>query len=41
MNLKLLVMGDFNDNPNNESVKMLNEIWVNLFNPMKTLVSYY
>ena len=32
-------MGDFNDNPNNESVKMLAEKG-RLFNPMKTLVSY-
>jgi len=38
-NPKIIVMGDFNDNPNNESVKMLNEKG-QLFNPMKTLVSY-
>ncbi|WP_033959738.1 endonuclease [Psychroserpens jangbogonensis] len=38
-NPKIIVMGDFNDNPNNESVKMLNEKG-ELFNPMKTLVSY-
>ncbi|MBR9846534.1 MAG: endonuclease [Algicola sp.] len=39
INPKIIVMGDFNDNPNNESVKMLNEKG-HLFNPMKTLVSY-
>lgn len=38
-NPKIIVMGDFNDNPNNESVKMLNEKG-QLFNPMKTLVSF-
>ena len=38
-NPKIIVMGDFNDNPNNESVKMLSEKG-HLFNPMKTLVSY-
>ncbi|WP_040254528.1 endonuclease [Psychroserpens mesophilus] len=38
-NPKIIVMGDFNDNPNNESVKMLTEKG-QLFNPMKTLVSY-
>ncbi|MFK7783065.1 endonuclease, partial [Psychroserpens sp.] len=36
---KIIVMGDFNDNPNNESVKILSERG-QLFNPMKTLVSY-
>lgn len=36
---KIIVMGDFNDNPNNESVKTLTEKG-QLFNPMKTLVSY-
>lgn len=36
---KIIVMGDFNDNPNNESVKILTEKG-QLFNPMKTLVSY-
>lgn len=39
VNSKIVVMGDFNDNPNNESVKMLSEK-SGLFNPMKTLVSY-
>ncbi|WCO01534.1 endonuclease/exonuclease/phosphatase family protein [Psychroserpens ponticola] len=39
VNPKIIVMGDFNDNPNNESVKMLAEKG-QLFNPMKTLVSY-
>ncbi|WP_431133315.1 endonuclease/exonuclease/phosphatase family protein [Psychroserpens mesophilus] len=38
-NPKLIVMGDFNDNPNNESVKMLAEKG-ELFNPMNTLLSY-
>jgi len=36
---KVIVMGDFNDNPNDESVKFLtNE--QSLFNPMETLFSY-
>jgi len=39
VNPKIIVMGDFNDNPNNESVKILTEKG-QLFNPMKTLVSY-
>ncbi|WP_323787320.1 endonuclease [Psychroserpens sp.] len=38
-NPKIIVMGDFNDNPNNESVKLLT-IKGQLFNPMKTLGSY-
>lgn len=38
-NPKIIVMGDFNDNPNNESVKLLAEKG-QLFNPMKTLTSY-
>ena len=38
-NAKIIVMGDFNDNPNNESVKLLAEKG-QLFNPMKTLGSY-
>lgn len=36
---KIIVMGDFNDNPNNDSVKLLTDDG-ELFNPMKTLVSY-
>jgi len=36
---KIIVMGDFNDNPNNESVKILAEKG-QLYNPMNTLVSY-
>ena len=39
INPKIIVMGDFNDNPNNESVNLLTEKG-DLFNPMKTLVSY-
>ena len=36
---KIIVMGDFNDNPNNESLKILTQNG-GLFNPMKTLLSY-
>lgn len=39
-NPKIIVMGDFNDNPNNDSIKFLEENG-QLFNPMKTLVSYF
>ncbi|RKE98678.1 endonuclease/exonuclease/phosphatase family protein [Ichthyenterobacterium magnum] len=39
VNPKIIVMGDFNDNPNNTSVKQLVKIG-NLFNPMETLWSY-
>jgi predicted extracellular nuclease len=39
LNPKILVMGDFNDNPNNESVKLLSNKG-ELFNPMETLLSY-
>jgi predicted extracellular nuclease len=35
---KIIVMGDFNDNPNNNSVKLLEEK-SNLFNPFKTIWS--
>jgi len=38
-NPKILVMGDFNDNPSNESVKLLSKNG-ELYNPMETLVSY-
>jgi predicted extracellular nuclease len=38
-NPKIIVMGDFNDNPNNDSVKLLSDKG-GLFNPMKTLLSY-
>jgi predicted extracellular nuclease len=37
-NPKIVVMGDFNDNPNNESVKLLVNS-ENLYNPMETLWS--
>ncbi|NRA94400.1 MAG: endonuclease [Psychroserpens sp.] len=36
---KIIVMGDFNDNPNNVSIQNLIEK-AGLFNPMSTLVSY-
>ncbi|MGS2725857.1 endonuclease/exonuclease/phosphatase family protein [Psychroserpens sp. BH13MA-6] len=36
---KILVMGDFNDNPANDSLKYLTKA-SNLFNPMETLLSY-
>jgi predicted extracellular nuclease len=36
---KILVMGDFNDNPGNDSIKFLAEEG-HLFNPMETLISY-
>lgn len=36
---KILVMGDFNDNPNNESIKNLKKEGL-LHNPMETLKSY-
>lgn len=39
LNPKILVMGDFNDNPSNESVKFLSEK-AELYNPMETLLSY-
>jgi hypothetical protein len=39
VNPKIIVMGDFNDNPDNESVKILTEKG-SLFNPMRTLMSY-
>lgn len=36
---KILVMGDFNDNPGNDSIKFLAEQG-QLYNPMETLLSY-
>ena len=36
---KILVMGDFNDNPSNDSIKLLS-IKGELYNPMETLLSY-
>jgi predicted extracellular nuclease len=39
LNPKILVMGDFNDNPNNESIKLLSK-YGELYNPMETLLSY-
>ncbi|MBO6605205.1 endonuclease/exonuclease/phosphatase family protein [Psychroserpens sp.] len=36
---KILVMGDFNDNPGNDSIKFLAEQG-RLYNPMETLLSY-
>lgn len=39
LNPKILVMGDFNDNPNNESIKLLSKHG-ELYNPMETLLSY-
>ncbi|TXE18283.1 endonuclease [Psychroserpens burtonensis] len=38
-NPKILVMGDFNDNPSNESLKFLSKAG-ELYNPMDTLLSY-
>lgn len=38
-NPKILVMGDFNDNPGNDSVKLLSNKG-ELYNPMETLLSY-
>ncbi|WP_047548734.1 endonuclease/exonuclease/phosphatase family protein [Psychroserpens sp. Hel_I_66] len=38
-NAKIIVMGDFNDNPGNESVKYLSNN-AELFNPMETMLSY-
>lgn len=38
-NPNIIVMGDFNDNPNNDSMRKLSEKG-QLFNPMKTLTSY-
>ena len=38
-NAKLLVMGDFNDNPSNESIKFLTQNAA-LYNPMETMLSY-
>ncbi|SDR70529.1 Endonuclease/Exonuclease/phosphatase family protein [Formosa sp. Hel1_31_208] len=36
---KILVMGDFNDNPSNDSIKFLTQQG-QLYNPMETLLSY-
>lgn len=36
---KILVMGDFNDNPSNESIKFLTNN-AGLYNPMETMLSY-
>ncbi|WP_299333274.1 endonuclease/exonuclease/phosphatase family protein [uncultured Psychroserpens sp.] len=36
---KILVMGDFNDNPGNDSIKFLTQ-QASLYNPMETLLSY-
>ncbi|MDG5490914.1 endonuclease/exonuclease/phosphatase family protein [Psychroserpens sp. SPM9] len=38
-NAKILVMGDFNDNPSNESIKFLTANG-GLYNPMETMLSY-
>ncbi|MCK8480284.1 endonuclease/exonuclease/phosphatase family protein [Psychroserpens algicola] len=38
-NAKIIVMGDFNDNPSNESIKFLSSNG-HLFNPMETMLSY-
>nr|WP_321233681.1 endonuclease [uncultured Psychroserpens sp.] len=38
-NAKILVMGDFNDNPSNESIKFLTSEG-DLYNPMETMLSY-
>lgn len=38
-NAKILVMGDFNDNPGNDSIKFLVQE-AGLYNPMETLLSY-
>ncbi|OUS01686.1 endonuclease [Flavobacteriales bacterium 33_180_T64] len=38
-NAKILVMGDFNDNPSNDSVKFMVK-QSELYNPMETLLSY-
>lgn len=38
-NAKILVMGDFNDNPSNDSVKYLSQEGA-LYNPMETMISY-
>ncbi|WP_299097082.1 endonuclease [uncultured Winogradskyella sp.] len=38
-NAKIIVMGDFNDNPDNESIKLL-ENESQLYNPFSTLLSY-
>jgi predicted extracellular nuclease len=38
-NPKILVMGDFNDNPSNDSIKLLSNKG-ELYNPMETLLSY-
>ncbi|MEM5565838.1 endonuclease [Psychroserpens sp. AS72] len=39
INPKILVMGDFNDNPSNDSIKLLSNKG-ELYNPMETLLSY-
>lgn len=38
-NAKILVMGDFNDNPSNDSIKFLSQQGA-LYNPMETMLSY-
>jgi len=39
LNAKIMVMGDFNDNPSNESIKLLSQKG-ELYNPMETMLSY-
>lgn len=38
-NAKILVMGDFNDNPSNDSIRLLSK-QAELYNPMETMLSY-
>jgi len=38
-NAKIIIMGDFNDNPNNESIQFLKKTQ-SLYNPMENLMSY-
>lgn len=38
-NAKIIVLGDFNDDPKSESVRMFSEL--NMYNPMELLLTYY
>jgi len=39
LNAKIIVMGDFNDNPSNDSIELM-ETESNLYNPFKTVLSH-
>ncbi len=39
LNAKIIVMGDFNDNPSNDSIELM-ETESNLYNPFQTVLSH-